>query len=556
MKNAYSYVRFSTKRQAKGHSYQRQTEAFQKSEQWAESNGFRFSDDLRLEDLGVSGRKAFKDPKAAFFKFLEAVREGKIPKGSVFVVENLDRMSRAQISDALTIFMEILKAGIDIKTFEPDRYYTETDINNNPYSLMEPISSMVRAWEESERKSVMQKSLWEHRRKVGGYIGGRIPAWLKPRADKRGFDLIPERVEVVRQIFKLAIQGIGATTITKILNMEKVPPFGSSQGWTASYIHKMLNNTAIIGYHHHCVMQDDQRVQVGEPVADYYPVALEDPQDFYRAQSRKSKSRARGRNPRISNLFTGLLYNGVDGSPMYVFGKGRKQADGSYPRILYSQSSMIGTTEGPRIGVNLDYMERFFLEYTRELKPSDIDNQVNDESKELLYVSGRLATVNAKIDTLKAHITATDTTDLAPFLEVLGNLNTERQALSAKLEELQHNTANPTVEVLGGMQRLSELLEVATEQEREILRERIKGRIRGLVERIYLWAFTEPEAKRKTVLAAVGFKTGNVRIFAFSHRTVRGNLDLRRENLESLMLTMNDDLKERYGFTDMFKQYG
>ncbi|WP_390893065.1 recombinase family protein [Bradyrhizobium diazoefficiens] len=49
---AYSYVRFSTPEQAKGHSLQRQTDAAQA---WAAANGVMLDDELTFEDKGVSG---------------------------------------------------------------------------------------------------------------------------------------------------------------------------------------------------------------------------------------------------------------------------------------------------------------------------------------------------------------------------------------------------------------------------------------------------------------------------------------------------------------------
>jgi DNA invertase Pin-like site-specific DNA recombinase len=49
---AYSYVRFSTPEQAKGHSLQRQTDA---AKAWAAASGVALDEELTLQDKGVSG---------------------------------------------------------------------------------------------------------------------------------------------------------------------------------------------------------------------------------------------------------------------------------------------------------------------------------------------------------------------------------------------------------------------------------------------------------------------------------------------------------------------
>ena len=49
--NVISYTRFSSKRQAKGDSYRRQTDM---SAKWCQENGYELDTILRYEDLGVS----------------------------------------------------------------------------------------------------------------------------------------------------------------------------------------------------------------------------------------------------------------------------------------------------------------------------------------------------------------------------------------------------------------------------------------------------------------------------------------------------------------------
>ena len=84
----YSYCRFSSKIQAKGHSLQRQIE---RSKKWATDRGLVL-DESTFADLGVSGYSKTSNnvSNGALGKFLEQVKEGKIPPKSILIVESLD----------------------------------------------------------------------------------------------------------------------------------------------------------------------------------------------------------------------------------------------------------------------------------------------------------------------------------------------------------------------------------------------------------------------------------------------------------------------------------
>jgi DNA invertase Pin-like site-specific DNA recombinase len=97
--------------------------------------------------------------------------------------------------------------------------------------LIMSIVSMQRSYEESAMKSTRISASWARKRdKIDEQImTGKTKAWLRPRADKRGFDLIPARVKVVRQIFDMAADlGLGVYAITRRLNELKTPSFAGN----------------------------------------------------------------------------------------------------------------------------------------------------------------------------------------------------------------------------------------------------------------------------------------------------------------------------------------
>jgi hypothetical protein len=76
------------------------------------------------------------------------------------------------------------------------------------------------------------------------------PAWLELSEDRTSFVFLPDRAEIVRQIFELSVAGLGGYTIAKQLNAQSVPTFGPSPKWDQSTIHNMLTNRATIGERH------------------------------------------------------------------------------------------------------------------------------------------------------------------------------------------------------------------------------------------------------------------------------------------------------------------
>src|SRR5438270_645082 len=87
---AYSYIRFSTPEQAKGDSLRRQDEA---ATGWCKRNGVRLDTSLTLHDLGKSaflGEHRKNPDRNALAAFLKMVEQGRIPRDSYLIVENLD----------------------------------------------------------------------------------------------------------------------------------------------------------------------------------------------------------------------------------------------------------------------------------------------------------------------------------------------------------------------------------------------------------------------------------------------------------------------------------
>ncbi len=218
MKNrkAYSYIRFSTPDQIKGDSLRRQTEA---TEKYCKENGLILDDSLNLRDLGLSAYHGKHKSKGALGIFLKLVDDGKIEPGSILIVENLDRLSREQVLDALNQFTGIIQAGIRLVTLQDGMSYDKQSITDNWTQLIISIVYMARAHEESLTKSLRLKAAWEKKRNnittSVTKMTSRIPAWLRLSEENTKFILKPEVCKAIELIYRKKLAGAGSEKIAR-----------------------------------------------------------------------------------------------------------------------------------------------------------------------------------------------------------------------------------------------------------------------------------------------------------------------------------------------------
>ncbi len=300
---AYSYVRFSTSIQIRGDSLRRQMEL---SQQWCEKNGVVLDDTLDMQDLGKSAFHGDNVTQGALGQFIKTIDKGKVKKGSYLLVESLDRLSRQELTDALSLFLNIINKGITIVTLADDRTYGKKNLDLP--NLIISLSIMSRAHEESAMKSQRISQAWSQKRKNVGerILTKNIPNWLEIKNGK--IVAIPERKKLIRRMFDMKVGGQGALSISRTLNKEGVPTWGRASKWNSSYIRKTLPNRAVLGEFQPGKRIDNKRVPVGPPIIDYYPRIIPD-ELFYRVQKLLENRSLAGRKPKneYANLFRGLI---------------------------------------------------------------------------------------------------------------------------------------------------------------------------------------------------------------------------------------------------------
>ena len=394
---AYSYIRFSTPEQQSGDSFRRQYEL---SKAYAESHGLILDEHLTYRDLGVSAFDKTNLRSGQLGAFLSAVESGAVPSGSYLLVESLDRISRAQISDALEIFLSILNRGITIVTFADDMVYNREKANKQFTDFIISIAIMSRAHEESLTKSKRLKEAWRAKRSKLGVLKltSVAPAWLELNADKTAYHPIPDRVALVRNIFTWSKDGIGADTIARRLNQQGMPTFGArtKNQWHSSYIKKILENRAVLGEFQAHVRLNGKRAPEGEVIRDYFPRIISD-DDFKLAmsarQSRRTNSAGR-KGAALSNLFSGILRCGYCNGTMVYVNKGH---NGPRAKLLVCSKAKAGK-DCYYVPWQYGYFERSVLTYCKGLDLDAFLQPREGAKSEMAALNARIAVLQASIE--------------------------------------------------------------------------------------------------------------------------------------------------------------
>lgn len=304
---AYSYIRFSTPEQSQGDSKRRQTDL---AADYVKRHGLTLDTDLSMTDLGISAFKGKNlEETAALGAFRKAVADGLVERGSVLLVESLDRISRQNQRIGLRILEDIVLAGVDVVTLNDGKRWDKTAIDG--FDLMMAFMMLFRAHEESSTKSKRNKAAWETKRTgmaAGKVASARTHAWLDVQGDaskhgdgKAKFKLNADKVKIVRRIFAEFNSGKGVTQITTDLNRDKIATWGGGKCWWSIYVRKILESRAVLGEHTPKIAGIPQA-----PIAGYFPAVVDETVWGAAAARRAANNYQQVSTPKVSNILSRL----------------------------------------------------------------------------------------------------------------------------------------------------------------------------------------------------------------------------------------------------------
>jgi DNA invertase Pin-like site-specific DNA recombinase len=489
-RRAYSYLRVSSGKQAGRPGRENETAATGLERQWqyaverAEREGWFLDESLTFVDAGVSGyHKENLGPTGDLFRFLRLMSEGRILPGEVLIIENIDRLTRAEVRTAYRLWCEILDGGVWIATEIPEKLYTpdQTDLSD----ILDPILSMVANHADSAKKADRMRKNWIKIRELAKDKrphGRKTPTWILRTS--RGYELDPIKQAVILRFVDLAMSGMGTTRIARHANANphEFPVFGRSSRWTEGNILYILTSPALKGEYQPQAGRPKQ--PIGSPIAGYYPAVLEEAKWRALQACIRHRTHRYGRvSPRIHNLFTGLVYCGEHPAQL-AGGDGKGTGRRNYFR---------GKLSGGRM-VHIPYKEAetAILHCLGMLSPADLLPPGAERSE----LDERIKTLNGDLTAIALRIEEHQRLQsdpkcripVAELAERIAELRDHETSVKAELEPLRWERQNPAADALGGVQTLVSMLEEAAERGEDVreLRSRLRGAIPSVVSRINL----------------------------------------------------------------------
>ena len=309
----YSYLRFSDPKQSAGGSTDRQLAYAAK---WAAEHGLNLDTQLSLRDEGLSAYHQQHIKSGALGVFLRAVEDGRVPAGSVLIVEGLDRLSRAEPLQAQAQLAQIVNAGITVVTASDGKTYSRQRLKENPMDLVYSLLVMIRAHEESDTKSKRVKASirrlcekWQDGSYRGRINQGHDPLWL--RETESGWEFDQEQAKAVLRTIELYKQGWGGLRIAAQLDAEGLSLHRDQASNNSQRIYKLIKMPQLAG-HKPVKVEDTEFLLRG-----YYPALLSEAEyeDLQRIANDTGRRRIKGDLPHVITGI-GVCVCGYCGKPM------------------------------------------------------------------------------------------------------------------------------------------------------------------------------------------------------------------------------------------------
>ncbi len=250
MTKLYSYIRWSSERQANSTTLERQM-----------SSAREFAREMDLElveiiDPGVSAYRGKNANEGKLADFISAVEAGMIDRDSWLYVENLDRITRQSPTKAQTLFIKLLDLGLTVVTGMDRRIYTLQSVNDNPTELMVSLLLFSRSHEESKTKANRTKgnvlALVKRFREEGLPVNiksvGKHPWWIDDSGTQyEGVRKHEQYWPIAREIIDLFLSGQGAYKVKRHLDNTYPNGFIGGAEWDYQMLVRMRKSRALIG---------------------------------------------------------------------------------------------------------------------------------------------------------------------------------------------------------------------------------------------------------------------------------------------------------------------
>lgn len=318
--NTALYLRLSRDDELQGESNSISTQRMM-LRKYAEQNNFNIVDEY--VDDGYSGTN-FERP--SFKRMIDDIENGKI---NTVITKDLSRLGRNYLMTGH--YIELFFPAHNVRYIAIDN---NVDSENQQSNEFTPFVNIINEWYARDISKKVKRALYT-RNEAGAHYGAYAPLGYKKDPDKKGHLLIDEETRwIIEKIYALALQGMGAAKITRILTAEKIPTAGwlnyqrygtfaniyvdappeKAYTWTIAQVKSILKEETYIGNSIHNkqtnVSFKDKR-KVRKEKEEWWRVentheAIISKEDFQKVQDMIA-SRRRQRKDGTTQIFAGLI---------------------------------------------------------------------------------------------------------------------------------------------------------------------------------------------------------------------------------------------------------
>jgi DNA invertase Pin-like site-specific DNA recombinase len=502
----FSYLAFSTPRQAEGRSSERQGND---ADAWAERNGFRIAPERQYCDLGISRFRGRARMKGALSRFLALCGTAAVPVGSILVIEDFDRLSRETPDDAWELFRRILLADVEIVVLSLDRWFKRESLNRFEDRLLVQ-ACQHRAHQESAMKSARIRDLWAARRRHAANGQGRptnLPSWM--RRDPEGVvRILADRAETLRLMVRRIEDGLSCYALAKSLagGPDARPCWLRKGQWDHAGVENLLKNPALFGaYQPHRCEGLRSRIPTGELIRGYYPALFTEEEVGRMRRCIRPGKPLKGRPARPErSVLRGLVRDAETGQTL------RLRPAGEGGRYDYLERRWRG---GTQLLMPYKVLEALVLHAVQEWAPDALDRPASHADGE------RAAGYQAELDGIAADREAVQTelaksgrgrSTIAILAAQLDSLEAREKELLEALDGLSRDGGLGTTAALRECQTLAGQYALIKDEERPTAAVRLNSRLRNLLEGIWIYRHRHT-ARTAEVVVQIWSRTGRVK---------------------------------------------
>ena len=222
--------------------YARVSTTLESQEMSAESQQEHFEELIRSDpdmefagafvDIGLTGTKAETRPELQ--RLLQECRDGKI---NVVLTKSISRFARST-----TDLLEIVRT---LKSYNVAVWFDKENLRTDSMES-EFMMTLLASFAEDESHSISGNMKWSIRSR---FRDGTYKQSIAPYGYEWNDGLlmvVPEKAEIVKRIFRMALSGSGMNTIARTLNEEDIPSPGGRK-WSAGALRAVVTNPAYTG---------------------------------------------------------------------------------------------------------------------------------------------------------------------------------------------------------------------------------------------------------------------------------------------------------------------